>query len=113
MLLFLEWSAVQWEIKSNAREDTDLELSEGLAAYAAEQAALQRTLASNFKLLWNTPLANVDNVLDLPDPPIVNSNNTPSTDNGNNGDLNDDDLDDDSDDDEPNSNEEEPSDLDD
>ena len=63
VLLFLEWSAVQWELRANARDHIDLELNEGLVAYATEQADLQRTLASNFKTLWTTPLANVDNVL--------------------------------------------------
>ena len=95
MLLFLEWSAVQWELRANAHNHIDLELNEGLVAYATEQADLQRMLASNFKTLWTTPLANVDNVLHLPDPLIINSNNTRDTDNGDdsnngNGDLTDD-----------------------
>ena len=114
MLLFLEWSAVQWELRANARDHTDLGLNEGLVAYATEQAALQRTLASNFKTLWATPVAEVDNVLHLPDPPIINSNNTRDADNGDdsnkgNGDL----TDDESAEDEPDSDEEGLSDVDD
>ncbi len=38
-------------------------MREGLRAYALDQAALQRSLAASFKLLWTTPLADVDDVL--------------------------------------------------
>lgn len=98
VLLFLEWSAVQWEIRTSARGDSvSLELDEGLKAYAVEQAALQRTLASIFKALWDTPLADVDNILHLPDPPNINTNNA---DNGDAANANDDSTDGESDSDE-------------
>ncbi len=60
---FLDWKAAQWETRMDAREDADEELAEGIQAYATEQAALQRNLCSSFKVLFKTPLAEVDNVL--------------------------------------------------
>lgn len=63
VLLFLEWTATQWDVRANARSDVGAEMREGLRAYALDQAALQRSLAASFKLLWTTPLADVDDVL--------------------------------------------------
>ena len=37
-----------------------VELKEGISAYAAEQAALQRRLLASFKALWKTPLTDID-----------------------------------------------------
>lgn len=64
VLLFLEWTAKQWDLRANVRSKVSLELAEGLIAYASQQAALQRTFAAVFKELWSTPLADVAEVLE-------------------------------------------------
>ena len=64
VLDFLEYKAVEWEIRAEARESPDLATMEGIRAYTVEQAALQRKLASAFRLLWKTPLASVDTLLE-------------------------------------------------
>ena len=73
VLDFLEYKAVEWEIRAEARESPDLATMEGIRAYAVEQAALQRKLALSFRSLWKTPLASVDTLLEQID-------NTPSAD---------------------------------
>ncbi|KJA13849.1 hypothetical protein HYPSUDRAFT_209191 [Hypholoma sublateritium FD-334 SS-4] len=64
VLEFLEYKAVQWEIRTEAREGMEPEAMEGIRAYATEQAVLQRKLASSFKSMWMTPLASVDTLLE-------------------------------------------------
>lgn len=64
VLLFLEWSAKRWDSRANTRSKASLEMKEGLKAYALDQASLQRTLAASFKILWDTPLADVIEVLE-------------------------------------------------
>lgn len=56
----LEWKATEWDLRQDARPDVSVELREGIRAYAVEQAALQRMLASSFQVTWKTPLANVE-----------------------------------------------------
>lgn len=56
----LEWKAMEWDSRQDARLDVSVELKEGIRAYAVEQAALQRMLASSFQVMWKTPLANVE-----------------------------------------------------
>lgn len=70
VLQFLEWRAKSWDAKANLRSKIDLEMNEGLKAYALQQAALQRSLATLFKTLWTTPLADVDELLESLGNPI-------------------------------------------
>lgn len=59
----LKWHAAQWDLRGRYHSrGASLELREGILAYAAEQGALQRTFAAKFKVLWKTPLADVDNL---------------------------------------------------
>ncbi len=70
VLEFLEYKAVEWEIRAEARDSPDSATMEGIRACAVEQAALQRKLASAFRLLWKTPLASVDTLLEqIENPP--------------------------------------------
>ena len=63
MLVSLEWNAAQWDLRGRfSPASASLELKEGISAYAAEQAVLQRTLAGSFGALWKTPLADVDDL---------------------------------------------------
>lgn len=89
VLACLEWSAAQWDLRKTARGDVGMELNEGLAAYAVEQADLQRTFSSTFKTLWKTPLADVDGLLHESDPPYGDDADN-AEDNDDNGDDNDD-----------------------
>lgn len=56
VLAFLDWKAQWWVDRRGARELRDKELSEGLAAYASEQAQLQRDLAMSFREEWKGSL---------------------------------------------------------
>lgn len=60
---FLEWRASWWEGRQGARSNVGAEMREGLHAFAVEQAAMQRSLAADFKKLWRTPLAEINRVL--------------------------------------------------
>lgn len=71
VLEFLEWRARWWDAKADLRSNVSLEMSEGLKAYAFQQAALQRSLATSFKTLWTTPLADVDELLESLEVPEV------------------------------------------
>lgn len=63
VLEYLKWSAAQWDSRGRyCPRGASLELKEGIAAYAVEQAALQRTFAASFEVLWKTPLVKVDNL---------------------------------------------------
>ena len=59
----LEFKASWWDSKYGARPSEIDELREGISAYASEQASLQRALAADFKAMWKTPLAQVDELL--------------------------------------------------
>lgn len=59
----LEFRALWWDDRQDARDDEAADLKEGIFAYANEQASLQRALAASFKVLWKTPLAHVDKLL--------------------------------------------------
>ena len=80
VLLFLEWAVKQWDLRADTRSDSSPEVKEGLKAYTLEQAALQRTFAASFKLLWTTPLADVDDVLENLDFPSYSSDDDASED---------------------------------
>lgn len=55
VLVSLEKNALIWEARALTAKDREGGplLQDGLAAYAAEQAALQRTWAAHFMQLWN------------------------------------------------------------
>lgn len=74
VLDFLKWRAKWWDAKASLRSKVGLEMSEGLKAYALQQADLQRSLATSFKTLWTTPLADVEELLESLDPPIPGAN---------------------------------------
>lgn len=88
VLAFLDWKAQQWIEKREGREPHDDALAEGLAAYASEQAQLQRDLGMGFREEWKGSLEQADREEEeeegVPDP----DNNGP----------NDPDIDDDDDD---------------
>lgn len=63
VLKFLEWKAAQWDSRQETARLVSRELNEGIIAYAAEQAALQRIFLALFKVLWKTPLAKVERLL--------------------------------------------------
>lgn len=64
VLEFLEWKATWWDGRWRGLPDAAPALAEGLRSYAVDQAMLQRSLAASFRLLWRTPLANVDTVVE-------------------------------------------------
>ncbi|KAJ3503690.1 hypothetical protein NLJ89_g8322 [Agrocybe chaxingu] len=55
-LAFLDWRARWWTTKAVARRIEDPALSEGLVAYATEQAGIQQRLHAKFQEIWKTPL---------------------------------------------------------
>lgn len=63
VLEFLEWKAAWWDERLDGLTNISADLAEGLRSYAADQAALQRSLATSFHHLWMTPLARVDAVV--------------------------------------------------
>lgn len=63
VLAFLEWRATWWDLQRGCRPDVNSALSEGLLSYTYDQAALQRSLAVSFRLLWKTPVRKVDSTI--------------------------------------------------
>ncbi|GJE98466.1 CxC2 domain-containing protein [Phanerochaete sordida] len=55
----LEKVALDWEARGAAREVSCPLLREGLRAYAAEQASIQRGFSAHFQRLWQAPIKNV------------------------------------------------------
>lgn len=86
-LKFLEWRSQWWKDKPASWLGVSPQLSEGIRAYALEQADIQRRLADSFELLWKTPLAEFDDTSD-------NEIDTSNPDATASADLNDDDDDD-------------------
>lgn len=56
----LEWWSQWWKDKPTSWPGVLSQLSEGMKAYAVEQAGIQKDLADSFELLWETPLADFD-----------------------------------------------------
>ncbi|KAJ7429660.1 hypothetical protein B0H11DRAFT_2265147 [Mycena galericulata] len=52
---YLQWQALWWEKRIDARKDASREVAAGARAYARKQAALHRRLATHFHATWNTP----------------------------------------------------------
>lgn len=63
VLEFLKWKAAQWDSRIIGRADVGMELREGIRAYAIEQAQLQRSLSTSFKVLWKTPLDEIEGLI--------------------------------------------------
>ncbi|KJA18008.1 hypothetical protein HYPSUDRAFT_115767, partial [Hypholoma sublateritium FD-334 SS-4] len=64
VLEFLKWKAKQWDLRRVGRVNVGAELREGIYGYAVEQAKLQRLLSASFKILWKTPLDEVEGLID-------------------------------------------------
>ncbi|KDR68470.1 hypothetical protein GALMADRAFT_15264, partial [Galerina marginata CBS 339.88] len=56
VLAFLNWKAWWWSSKQASRVVQDVVLTEGLQAYAIDQASLQRQLQESFRVIWKEPL---------------------------------------------------------
>ncbi|KAL0576618.1 hypothetical protein V5O48_005376 [Marasmius crinis-equi] len=52
-LQYLEWAAQQWESRKDSGEVVKRALKEGRAAFAVEQAAIQRGLRDKFARMWD------------------------------------------------------------
>ncbi len=96
---FIDWKARWWESRATLRSQAGLELMDGLTAYAAKQASVQKMLSTTFKALWKTPLSNIEKVLQQLDSQSPDGDNPSSShDRGDNDAENsDDDEDNDSD----------------
>ncbi|PPR05757.1 hypothetical protein CVT26_008661 [Gymnopilus dilepis] len=60
VLAFLEWKASWWTSKQEARPVCDAVLTEGLRAYASDQACRQLSLRTSFCSNWRKPLDGED-----------------------------------------------------
>ncbi|EMD33453.1 hypothetical protein CERSUDRAFT_25877, partial [Gelatoporia subvermispora B] len=49
---YTRWLADYWESRANLRDGISLELQDGIRAYAAEHAAAERRLASQWEEKW-------------------------------------------------------------
>ena len=90
VLAFLDWKSSWWMSKKVAEHVKGEALSEGLAAYAVEQAALQIQLKTAFQAIWKGPLEDVESAKEI-------SNADPEADDDDEDDEDDDDGDDDKD----------------
>ena len=50
---FLLWKASWWREQKNARREVPDDLADGLAAYAAKQEDVNRSLATSFAVKWH------------------------------------------------------------
>lgn len=56
-IVTMEYECDEWHSRAHNRTDVSPELQEGLAAYAARQAAMYRGLGLRAKVLWSDTLA--------------------------------------------------------
>jgi hypothetical protein len=54
VLAFLEWKAVWWTEEGGRHLDVTPDIADGIRAYAAKQAHINRELASSFKKRWGS-----------------------------------------------------------
>lgn len=54
VLAFLEWKAVWWTKEGDRVLDVGLDIADGIRAYAAKHASLNRALARSFKTRWES-----------------------------------------------------------
>src|ERR1700729_4238399 len=60
VLYFFQWKAEWWSSQSALRTDTPIRVQRGIAAYAAKQAAISRSMATSFATEWYPTLKNID-----------------------------------------------------
>ena len=65
VLVFLDWKSSWWMSKKVAEHVKGEALSEGLAAYVVEQAALQIQLKTAFQAIWKGPLEDVESAKEI------------------------------------------------
>ena len=65
VLAFLDWKSSWWMSKKVAEHVKGEALSEGLAAYAVEQAALKIRLKTAFQAIWKGPLEDVESAKEI------------------------------------------------
>ena len=56
VLKYLEWKSEWWRQRANVRGDLTKDVTEGIRAYAQDQADVQTALRSHFRRLWEAPL---------------------------------------------------------
>ncbi len=54
VLAFLEWKAVWWTEEGARDLDVRPDIADGIRAYAAKQAAINRALARSFEMRWES-----------------------------------------------------------
>jgi hypothetical protein len=54
VLVFLEWKAVWWTKEGGRDRDVGPDIVDGIRAYAAKQANINRALACSFKMRWES-----------------------------------------------------------
>ncbi|KAJ7248282.1 hypothetical protein B0H12DRAFT_1235021 [Mycena haematopus] len=64
VLQYCAWKADWWDQQQDARTGVSPELAEGLHAYAAEQAARERSWAANWEAKWEAVRARARLALD-------------------------------------------------
>ena len=52
VIVYLEWKATWWMDLADARSDAPIHVQHGVAAYAAKQAAICRSMATSFASHW-------------------------------------------------------------
>jgi hypothetical protein len=60
VLAFLEWKAVWWTKEGGRVLDVGLDIADGIRAYAAKHASLNRALARSFKTRWESAFKTQD-----------------------------------------------------
>jgi hypothetical protein len=66
-LRYLEWQALWWESRQDARTEAPSDLRAGLRAYALKQVWVHRHIRDFFKSHWEGPAVNSDTVLERVD----------------------------------------------
>ena len=60
VLKYLEWKSEWWRQRADARSGLPKDLTEGVRAYAQDQADIQAALHTHFRRLWEAPLQTSD-----------------------------------------------------
>ena len=75
-ICFLEWKANWWLKLTYSRPDTPLRVQHGVAAYAAKQAAVCRSMATSFAKCWYPVLAKQQIQVEWPSQYIISADPT-------------------------------------
>jgi hypothetical protein len=98
VLEFLAWKADWWSKRLGWRTDINMDLAEGLRAYAHTQANLQTTLSTEFRTIWKAPLSDATHAEDpTGEDDDPNTSDNEDSDEGDNPAVDDDPEDDDED----------------